>query len=94
LFHEGGAIIEESGSMRSLWRILALQWLGGEGSEALTEDSGSLEMFAGEPMASHAFDVRRAPGASVQQPATAPNARGRSDPEDAIGEERRNGSRE
>ena len=25
--------------MRSLWRILALQWLGGEASEALTGDS-------------------------------------------------------
>jgi hypothetical protein len=25
--------------MRSLWRVLALQWLGGEGSEALTGDS-------------------------------------------------------
>ncbi len=29
--------------MRSLWRILALQWLGGEGSEALTADSAVLE---------------------------------------------------
>jgi hypothetical protein len=29
--------------MRSLWRILALQWLGGDGSEALTEDSAILE---------------------------------------------------
>ncbi len=29
--------------MRSLWRILALQWLGGGGSEALTEDSTILE---------------------------------------------------
>ena len=29
--------------MRSLWRILAVQWLGGDGSEALTEDSGILE---------------------------------------------------
>ena len=29
--------------MRSLWRILALQWLGGEGSEALTGDSTVLE---------------------------------------------------
>ena len=29
--------------MRSLWRILALQWLGGDGSEALTADSDILE---------------------------------------------------
>jgi hypothetical protein len=29
--------------MRSLWRILAMQWLGGEGSEALTADSAILE---------------------------------------------------
>ena len=29
--------------MRSLWRILALQWLGGDGSEALTADSTILE---------------------------------------------------
>lgn len=29
--------------MRSLWRILALQWLGGEGSEALAGDSATLE---------------------------------------------------
>ena len=29
--------------MRSLWRILAVQWLRGDGSEALTEDSAILE---------------------------------------------------
>jgi hypothetical protein len=29
--------------MRSLWRILALQWLRGDGSEALTGDSTILE---------------------------------------------------
>jgi len=29
--------------MRSLWRILALQWLRGDGSGALTEDSAILE---------------------------------------------------
>ena len=29
--------------MRSLWRILALQWLRGAGSEALTEDWAILE---------------------------------------------------
>jgi len=29
--------------MRSLWRILALRWLGGDGSEALTGDAAILE---------------------------------------------------
>ena len=29
--------------MRSLWRILALEWLRGDGSEALTADSAILE---------------------------------------------------
>ena len=29
--------------MRSLWRILALEWLGGDGTEALTGDSTILE---------------------------------------------------
>jgi hypothetical protein len=49
--------------MRSLWRVLALQRLGGEGSEALTGDSTVLEslMFGEHARAMHAFDVRRAP---------------------------------
>jgi hypothetical protein len=49
--------------MRSLWRILALQWLGGEGSEALTGDSTVLEsLMSGEhARAMHAFEVRRTP---------------------------------
>ena len=49
--------------MRSLWRALALQWLGGEGSEALTGDSTVLEslMFSEHARAMHTFDVRRAP---------------------------------
>ena len=29
--------------MRSLWRILALRWLGGDGSDALTADSAILD---------------------------------------------------
>ena len=33
--------------MRSLWRILALQWLGGDGSEALTGESAILEGLLG-----------------------------------------------
>ena len=32
--------------MRSLWRELALEWLGGEASEALTVDSSFLFRFA------------------------------------------------
>jgi len=31
--------------MRSLWRMLALQWLGGEGSEALTDDSAVFDIL-------------------------------------------------
>jgi hypothetical protein len=47
--------------MRSLWRTLALQWLGGEGSEALTADSVILDMVFGEDVRTmHAFDVQRA----------------------------------
>jgi hypothetical protein len=47
--------------MRSLWRILALQWLGGDGSEALTGDSAILEglLYGGEARPTGAFDVRR-----------------------------------
>jgi hypothetical protein len=47
--------------MRSLWRTLALQWLGGEGSEALTADSAILDMMFGEHARTmHTFDVQRA----------------------------------
>jgi hypothetical protein len=31
--------------MRSMWRDLALQWLGGEASEGLTEESSFLDRF-------------------------------------------------
>ena len=31
--------------MRSIWRDLALEWLGGEGSEALAADSSFLDRF-------------------------------------------------
>jgi hypothetical protein len=31
--------------MRSLWRKLALRWLGGRGSEALTGDSALFDML-------------------------------------------------
>ena len=47
--------------MRSVWRTLALQWLGGEGSEALTADSAILDMMFGEhARTKQAFDVQRA----------------------------------
>jgi len=53
--------------MRSLWRKLALQWLGGEGTEALTEDSAVLDMiFANEARAVDSFAVHRAAGVSHQ----------------------------
>jgi hypothetical protein len=32
--------------MRSLWRDLAVQWLGGEGSAALDDESALLDRFA------------------------------------------------
>ncbi len=52
--------------MRSLWRVLALQWLGGVGSEVLEGESTVLELLFGEPAgaAMAAFDVRREPGVS------------------------------
>jgi hypothetical protein len=31
--------------MHSLWRLMALRWLGGEGSEALTGDSALLDLL-------------------------------------------------
>ncbi len=52
--------------MRSLWRILALHWLGGDGSEALTGDSAILEGLLGEGRRVGAFDVRREPQVSRQ----------------------------
>jgi hypothetical protein len=52
--------------MRSLWRILALKWLGGDGSEALTGDSAILEGLLGERRPMGAFDVRREPQVSRQ----------------------------
>jgi hypothetical protein len=52
--------------MRSLWRILALRWLGGDGSEALTGDSAILEGLLGEGRPIGAFDVRREPQVSRQ----------------------------
>jgi len=78
--------------MRSLWRILALRWLGGEGSEALTGDSTVLEslMFGEHARAMHAFDVRRAPEVS-HHAMMSPGAECRSDPETASEEVLRSG---
>lgn len=52
--------------MRSLWRMLALRWLGGNGSEGLAGGSTILEaVMSGEHMrAAAVFDVRREPGVS------------------------------
>ena len=52
--------------MRSLWRTLALQWLGGDGSQALAGDSTVLQsLLSGEPaQTTPAFDGRREPGVS------------------------------
>ena len=48
--------------MRSLWRLMALRWLGGEGSEALTGDSALLNLLpSGE--AGPVFHVVRDPRA-------------------------------
>jgi hypothetical protein len=80
LGHHGGAITEEGRSMRSLWRILALQWLGGDGSEALTGESAILEGLLGEGRPLAAFDVRREPQVSRQAMMVTGPAR-RSDPE-------------
>ena len=53
--------------MRSLWRVLALQWLGGEGSEALAGDSNVLDMLTGEHRrAMDAFNIQRVAGISHQ----------------------------
>ena len=52
--------------MRSLWRALALQWLGGEGSETLAGNWTVRDiLFCDEPApAMQVFDVRREPGVS------------------------------
>ena len=70
--------------MRSLWRILALQWLGGKGSEALTEDSAILEgLVRDDARPTRAFDVRRDPRVShgaLMSAATPTNAERLFDP--------------
>jgi hypothetical protein len=74
--------------MRSLWRRLALQWLGGEGSEALTEDSGVLDLIlADQARAVDCFAVQRAAGVSHQammSPNAARQAGGETAPDTAV----------
>jgi len=79
--------------MRSLWRILALQWLGGDGSEALTGDSAILEglLDGGYARPMRAFDVRREPQVSRQAILVTDPER-RSGPEIAVEEALRPGS--
>jgi hypothetical protein len=52
--------------MHSLWRTLALQWLGGDGSEALTGDSAVLEglVLGSNERPVRTFYVRREPQVS------------------------------
>jgi hypothetical protein len=51
--------------MRSMWRDLARQWLGGEGSEALAGDSSFLDRFPiALEAAAPAFRVSRVDGVS------------------------------
>jgi len=50
--------------MRSLWRKLALQWLGGDGSEVLAGDATALDMLLSSGKPPQVFDVRRVPGVS------------------------------
>ncbi len=51
--------------MRSLWRMIALRWLGGQGSEALTDDSALLDLLTiGESAPPIGFEVSRRSGVS------------------------------
>jgi hypothetical protein len=70
--------------MRSLWRMIALRWLGGQGSGALTDDSALLDLLtSGErappigfavsrrSLVSHrAINSREAPGQAAAEPVT------------------------
>ena len=51
--------------MRSLWRMIALRWLGGQGSGALTDDSALLDLLtSGERAPPIGFAVSRRSGVS------------------------------
>jgi hypothetical protein len=53
--------------MRSLWRMIALRWLGGQGSGALTDDSALLDLLtSGERAPPVGFEVSRRSGVSHQ----------------------------
>jgi hypothetical protein len=47
--------------VRSLWRMIASRWLGGEASEALTGDSALLDLLmpAGGTQVRPSFEVKR-----------------------------------
>jgi hypothetical protein len=51
--------------MRSLWRMIALRWLGGQGSEALTGDTALLDLLTiGERAPPIGFALSRRSGVS------------------------------
>jgi hypothetical protein len=51
--------------MRSLWRMIALRWLGGHGSEALIADSALLDLLTIRERAPPiGFEVSRRSGVS------------------------------
>jgi hypothetical protein len=56
--------------MRSLWRYMALQWLGGEGSEALSGDSALIDLLLPEQTAPFFRVVRNAQDHTFAIPAS------------------------
>jgi len=50
--------------MRSLWRMIAARWLGGQASDGLTGDTALLDLLTPEDGAPPAFLVRRQTAAS------------------------------
>ncbi len=51
--------------MRSLWRMIAARWLGGQASDALTGDAVLLDLLTpGDASASPPFAVHRRSGVS------------------------------
>jgi hypothetical protein len=76
--------------MRSLWRILALQWLGGEASESLTGESEILELLMSDEHAARTqvYDVQ--PAAGISHQAMSRNAEHWPDPEIVVEQERGN----
>lgn len=60
-------------AMRSLWRLMALRWLGGEGSEVLAGDSAPIDFLPSGP-ADPVFRIARDPRASgpARPPSRAP----------------------